>query len=94
MDSLREGPFEISEVLGLVTYKLRLPIQWNIHNVFHGKLLTPYRKTDVHRKNFPESPPDLVNGEEEYEVESIRDHRKRGRAYQYLVVWKGYSDKT
>jgi len=76
MDSLQEGPFEISEVLGPVTYKLQLPIQWNIHNVFHGKLLTPYRETDVHGKNFPEPPPDLVNGEEEYEVESIRDHRK------------------
>jgi len=94
MDSLREGPFEISEVMGPVTYKLRLPIQWNIHNVFHGKLLTPYRETDVHGKNFPEPPPDLVNGEEEYEVESIRNHRKRGRGYQYLVVWKGYSAET
>jgi len=90
MDSLWEGPFEISEVLGLVRYKLWLPIQWNIHNVFHGRLLTPYCETDVHRKNFPEPPPDLIDGEEEYEVESIRDHRKQGRGYQYLVVWKGY----
>jgi len=94
MDSLWEGPFKILEVLGPVTYKLRLPIQWNIHNMFHGRLLTPYHETNVHRKNFPEPPPDLVNGEEEYEVESIRDHRKWGRGYQYLVVWKGYSDKT
>jgi len=61
--------------------------------VFHGRLLTPYRKAYVHRKNFPEPLPDLVNGEEEYEVESIRDHRKRGKGYQYLVVWKRYSDK-
>jgi len=34
MDSLQEGPFKISEVLGPVTYKLQLPIQWNIHNMF------------------------------------------------------------
>jgi hypothetical protein len=65
-----------SEVLGPVTYKLKLPIQWKIHNVFHGKLLTPYHETNVHGKNFPEPPPDLINGEEEYEVESIRDHKK------------------
>ena len=93
MDSLQEGPFEISEVLGPVTYKLRLPIQWNIHNMFHGRLLTPYHETNVHRKSFPEPPPYLINGEEEYKVESIRDHRKRGKGYQYLVAWKGYSDK-
>jgi len=59
-----------------VTYKLQLPIQWKIHNVIHGSRLTPYRETDVHGKNFPEPPPDLINGEEEYEVDSIKDHRK------------------
>jgi len=94
MASLREGPFKITEVLGPVTYKLQLPIQWKVHNVIHGNRLTPYRETDVHGKNFPEPPPDLINGEEEYEVDSIKDHRKQGRSYQYLVVWKGYSDET
>ena len=62
--------------------------------MFHGKLLTPYCKTDVHGKNFPEPPPDLIKGEEEYKVDSIRDHRKQGKGYQYLVEWKGYSDET
>jgi len=94
IDSLWERPFEISEVLGLVTYKLWLPIQWKVHNVFPGGLLTPYCETDVHRKNFPEPPPDLINGEEEYKVESIRDHRKQGKVHQYLIVWKGYSNET
>ena len=94
MSPLREGPFKIEEIMGPVTYKLKLPSQWKIHNVFHGKLLTPYRETDVHGKNFPEPPPDLIEGEEEYEVDSIRDHRKRGKGYQYLVEWKGYSDET
>jgi len=61
--------------------------------MFHGRLLTPYHETNVHRKSFPEPPPYLINGEEEYKVESIRDHRKRGKGYQYLVAWKGYSDK-
>ena len=28
------------------------------------------------------------------EVDSIRDHRKRGKGYQYLVEWKGYSNET
>ena len=35
----REGPFEIEEVLGPVTYRLKLPISWKIHNVFHVVLL-------------------------------------------------------
>ena len=94
MSPLCEGPFKIEEIMGPVTYKLKLPPQWKLHNVFHGKLLTPYRETDVHGKNFPEPPPDLIEGEEEYEVDSIRDHRKRGKGYQYLVEWKGYFDET
>jgi hypothetical protein len=30
------------------------------------------------------------SGNEEYEVEEILKHRKRGRGYQYLVKWKNY----
>ena len=94
IDALWEGPFKIQEVMGPVTYKLRLPPQWKIHDVFHGKTLTPYCETEVHGKNFPEPPPDLINGEEEFEVDSIWDHWKQGRGYLYLVRWKGYPDKT
>jgi hypothetical protein len=38
----REGPFEIEEVLGPVTYQLKLPESWQIHKVFHAALLRPY----------------------------------------------------
>jgi hypothetical protein len=38
----REGPFEIEEVLGPVTYQLNLPESWQIHKVFHATLLCPY----------------------------------------------------
>jgi Integrase zinc binding domain/Integrase core domain len=36
----REGPFKIKEVLGLVTYRLKLPNTWKIHNVFHAVLFS------------------------------------------------------
>ena len=44
----REGPFEIEEVLGPVTYWLKLPETWKIHNVFHAVLLRPYMETTIH----------------------------------------------
>ena len=44
----REGPFPITEVLSLITYRLALPPSWKIHNVFHAILLTPCKQTDVH----------------------------------------------
>jgi hypothetical protein len=87
----REGPFEIEEVLGPVTYRLKLPDNWKTHNVFHAILLKPYEENEVYGKNFSLPPSEIVNGEESYEVETILRHRKRGRGYQYLVKWAGYS---
>ena len=89
--SLREGPFEIEEVKGPLTYKLRLPIGWKIHPVFHASLLSAYKETETHGPGFVRPPPDIMEGEEEWEVESIVRHRKyRGNTIRYLVKWKGY----
>ena len=38
-------------------------------NTFHVALLTPYKENDVHGPNFPHPPPDLVKGQEEWEIE-------------------------
>ena len=66
-----EGPFEIEEVLGPVTYRLKLPETWKIHNMFHAILLRPYTKTEAHGNNYPRPPPDLLEGEEVYTMEQI-----------------------
>jgi hypothetical protein len=81
-----------------VAYWLELPASWRIHDVFHASLLSPYQETTAHGPNFSRPPPDLIDGEEEYEVERIISHRHHGRSQtlQYLVKWKGYpeSDNT
>ena len=90
----RYGPFKIRKVLSPITYQLALPPQWKIHDVFHADLLTPYHETELHRPNFTRPPPDLIDGEEEYEVEEILQSRKFGKGgkVQYLVKWKGYPE--
>ena len=62
--------------------------------MFHVDLLTPYHETELHEPNFTKPPPDLIDGEEEYEIEEILQSRKFGRGHkvQYLVKWKGYPD--
>jgi Chromo (CHRromatin Organisation MOdifier) domain len=90
MTPKREGPFIIDEVLGPVTYRLQLPESWKIHNVFHATLLRPFVENDVYGNNYPQPLPELLEGEEVYEVETILKHRPRGRGYQYYVKWKGY----
>ena len=80
----------IMEVIGPVTYCLKLPATWKIHDVFHATLLRQYRENEVYGTNFPKPPPKLVDGEEVYKVEGILRHRKRGRGYQYYIKWKVY----
>src|SRR6266446_5503855 len=90
----RLGPFRITKEISPVAYQLALPANWRIHNVFHASLLNPYHKTNTHGPNFTRPPPDLIKGEEEYEVERIVAHRRFGRSkrLQYLIKWKGYPE--
>ena len=90
----RYGPFKIGKVLSPITYQLKLLPQWKIHDIFHADLLTPYHETELHGPNFTRPPPDLIDGEEEYEVKEILQSRRfgRGRKVQYLVKWKGYPE--
>ncbi|KAG2344888.1 hypothetical protein BDR05DRAFT_833452, partial [Suillus weaverae] len=46
--------------------------------------------TEVHGLNYPEPPPDLINGEEHYKIEQILRHKGTGSRCQYLVTWVGY----
>ena len=87
------GPFEIIEEISPVVYKLKLPKTWHVHDVFHASLLTPQVITPEYR--IPAEPPlpELVDGESEFEVESILQHKFVGRKKEicYLVLWRGYS---
>jgi hypothetical protein len=48
----REGPFEIEEVLGPVTYQLKLLESWQIHKVFYASFLWPYKENEVYGENY------------------------------------------
>ena len=94
------GPFTITKVINPVAFKLDLPSTMRIHNVFHASLLKPFKgrdDQDVHPL------PLVVEGDEEYEVESLLARRekevaskktkhgkKRRIKVEYLVKWNGY----
>ena len=84
-------PFTVVAKVSDVAYKLQLPIMWKIHDIFHVLQLMPYKETEKHGPNFLEPPPELIDGEEEWEVEQIIGQRTYRRKKQYLVRWKGYT---
>ena len=71
----RLGPFEITQVLSPLVYRLKLPSTWKIHDVFHAGLLSPFKQTNTHGPNFSVPPPTLIGSEEEYEVKAIISHK-------------------
>ncbi len=89
----RYGPFKITNVISKVVYRLELPPQWKIHNMFHTSLLSPYHEMPTHRPNYHKPPPDVINGEKEWEVKEIVGSRRYGRwkKLQYLIRCEGYS---
>jgi Chromo (CHRromatin Organisation MOdifier) domain len=84
------GPFHVVKRVGSQAYELALPAGWRNHDVFHVSNLEGYRPDGS-----MQPPPELLEGKEEYEVESIVNHRpvnSTGRPkYEYLVRWKSYS---
>ena len=56
-----------------------------LHPTFHASLLRPYSGTP------PQAPPPVeIDGQLEYEVDQILQHRSYRGHTQYLVRWKGY----
>ena len=86
------GPFEITEVLSDVDYRLKFPPALQIHEVFHIDRLSPYKGNEVNGLEPPPPEPVTVDGEEEYEVDHIRDSKLFGCTLKYLVRWKGYRE--
>ena len=84
------GPYEVIERISSVAYRLDLPPAWRIHSVFHVANLKRFQESvEFDREGVP-PPPIIVEGEEEYEVDSILRHKGQGARRLYLVVWKGY----
>ena len=65
------GPFKVLQRIGKVAYKLNMPDHMHVHNVFHVSLLQPYKSHG--RRHMP--PPEIVDGELEYTIESVTAHR-------------------
>ena len=93
LDVKRLGPYKIVEAVNTRAFRLELPSDMTrTHPVFHVSLLEPYHGNTIPGRAAPPPPPIEVEGELEYEVESIVDSRRFRRQLQYRVVWKGYPE--
>ena len=82
------GPFTITEQVNPAAYRLKLPEEMKIHDVFHVSLLKPYYHSGRYQ---PPPPAVFVENLPEYQIQSVIDHRSTpGYEIQYLISWKGH----
>ena len=84
-------PYEIVEMAVRSACKLKTPGRSARHATFNESLLKPYSPGEFPNqiKKTP-PPPELRDGSEEWEVESIKDSRYYRNQLQYLIHWQGY----
>ena len=91
------GPFEVTECIGRLAYKLCLPASMNrLHPVFHVSLLK--RPKDGGRHSAP-PPAMLLDGQEECEIDKVLSHRSRHHKHQpthreYLYRGRAWGQRT
>jgi hypothetical protein len=88
------GPFKVKRVVNPNAYELDLPPAMRIHPVLNVSRLKVYRDGTSTFPSRPipnhRPPPEVKDGEEQYEVESVLAKRGVGARAQYLVKWVGY----
>ena len=92
LDDKWHGPFPVLKKLN-TAYRIQLPDSMKIHNVFHASLLAKDPNDPLPEQEYPEPEPVIIDGEKEWEVDDIRDVRKKpGRSIQLQVQcsWVGY----
>jgi hypothetical protein len=85
------GPFRVQDAVGTQAYRLQLPPNYRIHNVFHVSLLERWKPRENQEDNT--QPPEITpEGKEVWEVEKILGKRIRKGQLQYWLRWKGYDE--
>ena len=101
LDYKNLGPFAITKQCSPQAYRLDLPREMKMHNVFNTLLLRPAAKDPLPGQAAKEPPkPEVVitDGveQEQWTAIGIKDTKLKGRGKKlhYLVDWKGYEHAT
>ncbi|MCO5556472.1 hypothetical protein L7F22_010021 [Adiantum nelumboides] len=85
------GPFQITEQINDISFRLRLPDTWKIHNVFHVNLWKTFG--DVSDDGEPDEQPEVEANEEILVPEQVLAHKvtKKGKARRrFLIEFKNF----
>ncbi|SYW74704.1 uncharacterized protein UHO2_01570 [Ustilago hordei] len=94
LDTRFAGPYPVQERVGHQAYRITLPANLRVHDVFHVSLLEPARNSSIPQQSTQPIVPPLPDEDLDFEVEAITSKRLHNRVTEYKVLWRGYPEEA
>ncbi|KAJ1576003.1 hypothetical protein NDA11_005725 [Ustilago hordei] len=94
LDTWFAGPYPVQEQVGHRAYRVTLPANLRVHDVFHVSMLEPARTSSLPQHAEQPTIPSLPDEDLDFEVEALIDKRSHNGTTEYKVLWRGYSDEA
>ncbi|KAJ1594943.1 hypothetical protein NDA14_003675 [Ustilago hordei] len=94
LDTWFAGPYPVQERVGRRAYRITLPANLRVHDVFHVSMLEPARTSSLPQRAEQPTIPSLPDEDLDFEVEALIDKRSHNGTTEYKVLWRGYSEEA
>ncbi|UTT92125.1 hypothetical protein NDA17_004071 [Ustilago hordei] len=94
LDTRFAGPYPVQEWVGRRAYRITLPANLRVHDVFHVSMLEPARTSSLPQRAEQPTMPPLPDEDLDFEVEALIDKRSHNGTTEYKVLWRGYSEEA
>ncbi|KAJ1576041.1 hypothetical protein NDA11_007462 [Ustilago hordei] len=95
LDTRFAGPYPVQERVGRrAFYRITLPANLRVHDVFHVSMLEPARTSSLPQRAEQPTIPSLPDEDLDFEVEALIDKRSHNGTTEYKVLWRGYSEEA
>ncbi|KAJ1574395.1 hypothetical protein NDA15_001263 [Ustilago hordei] len=94
LDTRFAGPYPVQEWVGRRAYRITLPANLRVHDVFHVSMLEPARTSSLPQRAEQPTMPPLPDEDLDLEVEALIDKRSHNGTTEYKVLWRGYSEEA
>ncbi|SOV04873.1 uncharacterized protein UDID_17220 [Ustilago sp. UG-2017a] len=94
LDTRFAGPYPVQEQIGRRAYRITLPANLRVHDVFHVSMLEPARTSSLAQWAEQPTIPSLPDEDLDFEVEALIDKCSHHGVTEYKVLWRGYSEEA
>ncbi|SPC65785.1 related to pol protein [Ustilago sp. UG-2017b] len=94
LDTRFAGPYPVQERVGRRAYRITLPANLRVHDVFHVSMLEPVKTSSLPHRTDQPIIPSLPDEDLDFEVEALIDKRSFNGTTEYKVLWRGYSEEA